>query len=128
MDNGQDHACTILVVDREPRIRELVGTILTVAGHRVLQATGGAQALRIVNGAKIDLVITDMNMPDVGGVELAKRLRAAAPELPILLMSAYIDYQSFPPKVLEKPFHMAELNRRVAQALRGQEDKHLLCE
>src|ERR1051325_7814347 len=119
MEYGQDHACTILVVDDEPRIGELVGTMLTAAGHRVLQATGGAQALRIVGGVKIDLVITDMNMPDVGGIELAQRLHAATPELPVLFMSAFIDRPSSSPNVLEKPFHMAELNSRVAAALRG---------
>lgn len=126
MDNDGDDACTILVVDDDARIGELVGRMLMAAGHHVLQATGGAQALRIVDRTNIDLLITDVNMPEVGGVELARRLRCAAPELPVLFMSCYIDRQSCPPNVLEKPFHMAELHRRVAQALRGRTDRHLL--
>ena len=112
-----DDGSTILVVDNEPRIVELVSAMLRMAGYRVMQAISGAQALRIVNWARIDLVVTDVNMPDVDGLHLATHLRRAAPGLPILFLSGSVNNTS-PLGVLKKPFHMADLHTRVAEALR----------
>jgi two-component system cell cycle sensor histidine kinase/response regulator CckA len=81
---------TVLVVDDEPALRAVAARSLKQAGFRVLQAADGGDALELIDrhGAP-DLVLTDILMPGIGGVELVRRLRDRWPTLPILFMSGY---------------------------------------
>lgn len=81
---------TILVVDDRAENRELLTTILGYARHRILQAHDGAEALACARAERPDLVITDMRMPGMSGVELAQALRADADlkSVPILFYTA----------------------------------------
>lgn len=81
---------TVLLVEDEPGVRGLAARILDLGGFRILEASNGVKALELVNryGAP-DLVLSDMAMPLMGGPELARRLRARWPALPILFMSGY---------------------------------------
>jgi PAS domain S-box-containing protein len=84
---------TILLVEDQPQLRELTSHILTGYGYRVLEAANGTEALRIVeqDGTAIDLVVTDIVMPGMTGIELGKRIRNLRPEFKLLYMSGYTD-------------------------------------
>lgn len=81
---------TLLVVEDEDAIRESLEAVLVNAGHRVLLAANGVEAEALLDGPLgegVELVITDLRMPVMGGMELIRRLRRSRPELPILPMS-----------------------------------------
>jgi two-component system, chemotaxis family, chemotaxis protein CheY len=66
---------TIVIVDDSESIREVVGFTLSNAGHKVLPAVDGKDALRYFEGEKIDLVVTDLHMPEMDGIQLIKEIR-----------------------------------------------------
>jgi len=70
---------TVLIADDSPTIRRMLGDTLRGAGFAVLEGVNGEDALKQVNGKTVDLVITDFNMPVLGGIALVKRLRAQPP-------------------------------------------------
>jgi two-component system, cell cycle sensor histidine kinase and response regulator CckA len=86
---------TVLVVEDEEGVRRLLTQVLRMRGYQVLEAADGEQALDLFreDGARIQLVLTDVIMPRMGGAELAERLRALRPGLPLILMSGYPDTQ-----------------------------------
>jgi two-component system chemotaxis response regulator CheY len=67
---------TIIAVDDSPSTRRIVVDTLKEAGHAVMEAENGIEALKVLSGKKVDLIITDINMPHMDGVELTKKLRA----------------------------------------------------
>ncbi len=79
----------ILIVDDSESIREVVGFTLTNAGHKVQVAVDGVDALRYFDGSKIDLVVTDLHMPNMDGIELIKKVREmeAYKFIPILFLT-----------------------------------------
>jgi DNA-binding NtrC family response regulator len=112
-------------VEDEAAVRELSKRILGRAGYRVLEAANGqdAEQLFMEHRGTIDLVVTDVIMPDCGGPELLCRLRAHVPALRVLYMSGYTERSvahtaaiSRSPFV-QKPFTAAELERQVRRAL-----------
>ena len=113
---------TILVVDDEPGVRRVTRRILEGEGFILKLAPDGAAALELVAlEGPPDLVLTDLMMPGIGGAELAKRLRADYPALPILYMSGYASAdleggsgEDLKGSLIEKPFTREELIRRVA--------------
>lgn len=78
---------TILVVDDETAIRQLFEELLTGEGYEVLSATNGAEALQIVRGRHLDLIITDLVMPELEGIETIRAIRNAQPNLKIIAAS-----------------------------------------
>ena len=78
-----------MIVDDEPVIRRAFKRVLHA--YRVVEAENGKDALRIIKKDLPDLVITDLNMPEMGGVELLEKLRNVHPTLPILGLSGYVD-------------------------------------
>lgn len=87
---------TILVVDDEPPIRQLVARILERKGHRVIQCGDAVAALAVTD--TLDLLIVDFVLPDVNGRELTAQLRETRPTLPVILMSGYLpDPELAPP-------------------------------
>ena len=80
----------VLLVDDEDGVREVAQVALEEAGYRVLAVAGGAAALAAVErGDRIDLLVTDLAMPEMGGRELAERLRRHWPRLPVLFVSGH---------------------------------------
>ena len=117
---------TVLVVEDEAVVRDLACRSLRHFGYTVLEARHGAEALALVqqNGRTINLVLTDLAMPEMGGRELASRLAVVAPELPVLYMSGYTgeDIEArglLPPgsPLQTKPFSPEVLAARVRQVL-----------
>ncbi len=83
---------SVLMVDDDPAIRELVTWLLEADGYRVYVAEDGADALRRLDEIDhIDIVVSDVNMPVMDGIELSRRLYASLPSLPMLLMSGRQD-------------------------------------
>ena len=120
----------ILVVDDESQITRVLRTTLSAHGYQVRTAGDGDEALEVMRDWPPDLVITDLSMPNMGGLELCRRVRAKKASLPIIVLSVRGEEK---PKVdaldagaddyVTKPFNMNELMARVRAALRriGQE-------
>ena len=77
----------ILLVDDEKTVRVPLARLLTRAGYEVLEASTGQDALRLLSETRVDLLITDLFMQEMGGLELIVNARAMNPRLPIVLMS-----------------------------------------
>ncbi len=107
---------TVLVVEDEEVVRGLVVHVLEGEGYRALVAHDGEEALALAANAQIDVLLTDLTMPKLGGRELAERLRSTNPELKVVYMSGFADSGILadgvlPPRTafLSKPFTFAEL-------------------
>jgi CheY-like chemotaxis protein len=97
----------ILVADDEPSVRVLLRRILEGAGHEVLEARDGAKALEQVAAHDVDLVLTDVMMPVMNGLELIRALRAdaATASMPIIVVSAEYEVEALPVQAaVAKPF------------------------
>jgi PAS domain S-box-containing protein len=118
---------TILLVEDEALVREIAGRVLRQQGYTVLEAINGEAALRMVEKKSektIDLLVTDLVMPRLGGDILAERLRAILPSLKVLFISGYPDgiddhHRAMKSTIpfLPKPFNPAGLARKVREIL-----------
>jgi PAS domain S-box-containing protein len=122
----RDGSETILLVEDDETVRAVARRVLQRAGYTVLEAANGAQALRLCEHADqaIDLVVTDMVMPELGGRELATRLRARRPEMRFLFMSGYTEDAALRANLLEasaaflgKPYTPTALAGKVREVL-----------
>ena len=114
---------TVLVVDDDEGVRNITAMILKQEGHDILQASNGLEALMIYSSyrQKIDLVLTDVDMPQMSGIELTGRIRARDPSKRILLMTgrAYDDLRySEDCPMLVKPFLPDQLITAVDSVLK----------
>src|SRR3974377_2530209 len=80
---------TILVGDDEVNCRTVREALLGGEGYEVLTVPGGQEALKIAGSADVDLVLTDMKMPKLSGIELLGELKRLYPDLPVIMMTAY---------------------------------------
>jgi signal transduction histidine kinase/CheY-like chemotaxis protein len=115
---------TILLVDDEDGVRKLVSAILNTNGYAVLEAGTGTAALAVYekNAHKIDMVLTDIVMPQMSGIELGRELAGRTPRLKILYMSGYRDNAlgsngEAPRAFLHKPFTPDVLLSKVREVL-----------
>lgn len=111
---------TILVVDDDTALRELIEVILARAGYRVLAAPDGGAALKIARTvAAVDLLITDLEMPGIDGSELASRFYAIHPSTPVLFITTWMNRINTmePFEFLAKPFTTDELRLAVRRTL-----------
>jgi PAS domain S-box-containing protein len=116
----------VLLVEDEPLVRSSTRRVLQRQGYRVIEAQHGVEALGLWEARRdeIDLVLTDVMMPELGGLELASRLRALDPRVRVIFMSGYLgdDATTEGPGAarepfLQKPFSADALARRVRTAL-----------
>jgi two-component system, OmpR family, response regulator QseB len=114
----------LLVVEDDPRLSGLLRDAFTTAGHRVTTVPTGGDALAAALAGDVDLVVLDLNLPDVDGVEVARRLRADG-DVPILMLTARGDVASRVEGLyagaadyVTKPFDVRELLARVHVRLR----------
>ncbi|MBL0386500.1 response regulator transcription factor [Tumebacillus sp. ITR2] len=125
---------TILIVDDEPKIRDVVASYLQKENYRTLESATGREALDLLQSANIDLCILDLMLPDISGVEVCRQIRRTMP-LPVLMLTAKAmeedriaglslgadDY-------LTKPFSPRELVARVKAILRRSSENDLLAD
>ena len=83
---------TILIVEDEQPVREYLAELVREAGHQPLRAGHGREALEVVASERPDLVLADVMLPILGGVELCRRLKAdpTTASIPVILMSAAV--------------------------------------
>jgi signal transduction histidine kinase/CheY-like chemotaxis protein len=116
-------SATILVVDDDDGVRAVAAAIVEELGFKVLSAGTGKDALQILaEDPRIDLLLTDIVMPEMTGVELARQVRGLRPDLPILFASGYADVRTFGEEledetVLKKPFRIADVAARLREVL-----------
>lgn len=120
----QDHQRRgrILVVDDDQNVQLVLKAMLQEMGYDVVLASHGAAALQIFDAGHVALVITDIAMPLMNGVELARQIRLVAPGTPILFATGYTDFKAFGAElsheiIVRKPYHMAEIAERIDLAL-----------
>jgi CheY-like chemotaxis protein len=116
----------ILVIDDEAAVRKVLVRMLTTAGHEVNAAGGGEAGLRLWREVGADLVLTDVHMPEINGVDVIRELRAHAPALPVIAMSGSGNSRDLEllraaqlagaVGVLGKPFSWDELMGAIASA------------
>ena len=100
-----------MVVDDEPQVLQLERVILEASGYTVLQASSALGAIAaLAGGPPLDLLIADLNMPELHGEEMARRVRATRPNLKVLFVTGHVDRLMETPRMwdfeafLEKPF------------------------
>ena len=121
-------ASTILIVEDEQLLRESLAGLLEEEGYRVLQAANGAAAYARVVEEPVDLVLSDVRMPEMDGLSLLKRLHQLAPETPVIMMTAYGTVDSAVAAMraggwdyLLKPIQFDDLLVKVERALQFRE-------
>lgn len=117
---------TVLVVDDEPSVLRVASKVLRRDGYEILEALGGEEALRVANehDGAIDLLLTDVVMPGLGGRELGERFREAHPDTALLFMSGYTEDEVLLQGIrvaevnyISKPFTVAGLREKVREVL-----------
>ena len=122
---------TILIVEDEAELRRTIGESLSALGYRILEAQHGDEALEVVerHSGSIDLLLSDIVMPQLGGVDLIQRMRANYPGIKLILMSGNSQPKSLSPDseesgeregnvlFLQKPFAHSELAQAIAKLL-----------
>lgn len=126
-DTVRGAARTILVIDDQDDVREVVGGLLEALGHCALQAADGSEGLGLLTDrgedGPIDILLVDYAMPGVTGPEVAHAARRAHPNIPIVIMTGYADARTLvepvPPHVvlLKKPFNMQQLAGALESAI-----------
>ena len=118
-DDTNELIPTVLVVEDEPVIRELMAILLEEEGYTVRQAVDGVQALEVMEQQSVDLVLSDVKMPRLDGASLVQRLRSRGDAIPVVLMSAVYAEVDLPGvRFLRKPVNCEHLLTIIAAALR----------
>ncbi|HEU5410326.1 MAG TPA: sigma-54 dependent transcriptional regulator [Candidatus Acidoferrales bacterium] len=124
----KNEASTVLIVDDEDSALQLCADIAREAGLRVRTATTTEQALDLLDELPTDIVITDLRVPELGGLEMLRRIREHYPEISVLMLTQYgtIETAVEATKMgaadyVTKPFHIDELRRKLQRLVREQE-------
>ncbi|MGY3054739.1 two-component system NtrC family response regulator [Pedobacter sp. UYEF25] len=86
---GNQYAGRILIIDDEEKLSQLLARILSLEGYEVFQAINGKSGLKILKIQEIDVVISDVKLPDFNGVELVKEIRKIAPNVEVINLTAF---------------------------------------
>jgi DNA-binding NtrC family response regulator len=121
-----DSRVVVLLVDDEPIVLRLCQQILNLGGYRVIQATSGQEALRLLqqNDVEIGLALLDIMMPGMNGIELGEQIQRRRPSTPIVLMTGYgpreiaqVIGDKNPYRIIWKPFKTESLLRMIENVL-----------
>jgi CheY-like chemotaxis protein len=124
--NKSSAAPTVLLVDDEAEIRLIARRILEKDGYHVTEASSGIEAIDLLSSdTPLDLLMADLDMPELGGVEMVRRIRVTRPDLKVLFVTGHVDLLMETPRLwvgeafLEKPFTPASLCEAVSLLLYG---------
>jgi DNA-binding NtrC family response regulator len=125
-EDGETMNARLLVVEDDPEMRDLLRKVLEKEGCRVSVAGDGRAATASLSRHPFDLVVTDMLMPDDGGLELLQDIRKSQPTLPVIIITAFGDWGTYSRALelgaaafISKPLKMAELIAAIHAALAG---------
>ncbi|UVC08282.1 response regulator [Rhizobium sp. TH2] len=114
----------ILITEDEDSLRSFVARALRMDGHETVEAADGAEGLEALSGGRFDLLLSDIRMPVMDGIELTHKAAAAHPGLKILLMTGYAEQRERADDLMEKiidvvakPFTLPDIRTAVAKAL-----------
>ena len=110
----------VLLVEDNPQVRDFAEGLLLDLGCKVVPADSAQAALKLLEAEPIDLVLSDVVMPGMSGVELARRMLESHPDVPVLLATGYSDEivkRGSEFEVLAKPFGAADLSKAMAATL-----------
>ncbi len=116
----------VLLVEDDDDNRELMGEVLQDAGYQVMLAASGAEGLRMLAEHSIDVVVTDVGMPGMGGLEVARAAKEIAPRVPVVVVTGFADREDIArargrevDAVLVKPVEPDALTSTVEQMVKG---------
>jgi|SRR5690242_14322424 CheY-like chemotaxis protein len=113
-------AATVLFAEDDPSIRQNLAQFLSIQGYRVLTAEDGFEALRLLTQQDVDLLLTDIVMPGLDGVELARKATALRPQMPVMFLTGYASKGSeaiHMGKLLYKPLRAAAIEAELRDVL-----------
>ncbi len=123
----------ILVVDDEEDVRDTLHNVLKSLNYEPYTAASGAEALEIIKSTPIDVVLSDLYMPEMDGIELLKRVRAVEPKMVFLMITAHPTVETAVEAIkkgaydyLTKPFHIEEVRLKINRALEKKGMAHSL--
>ena len=117
---------TVLIIEDDPGVRQLVRRTLEAVGYQVLEAEDGVEGLRVVeeHSSQLDLVVTDIEMPRMDGISVARELAASHPHIGVVCMSGRLPETSFSarigiplPPFLAKPFTFDDLIQTTSETI-----------
>jgi two-component system, OmpR family, response regulator len=116
----------VLLVEDDEDNRELMTEVLETAGYEVLSAAGGAEGLKALAEQEVDVVVTDLGMPGMGGLEMARAAKKIAPRVPVIVVTGYAEREDVASArgrevdaVLVKPVDPDSLAAAVGDVARG---------
>jgi len=123
----------ILVVDDEEDVRETLGTVLENLDYQALLAADGEEALSILKHQRIDVVLSDLYMPGMNGIELLKRVKTEKKNTIFMMITAHPTIETAVDAIkkgaydyLTKPFHIEEVRIKLSRAMEKQGLTHSL--
>ena len=118
----------ILIVDDEQSYRQLLSMVFEGGGHNIRSAMNGRQAIELLNESPADIIISDVKMPDMDGIEMLREVRETLPDLGVVLMTAFASVETAreafklgADDFIQKPFDVEELKLIVRKTLEKQE-------
>jgi DNA-binding NtrC family response regulator len=111
---------SVILVDDDEAILDSLRTGLSLHGYQCETASSGKSALQLINNTSFDVMITDLDMPGMNGLELTKRVKELKPDMKVIIMTGFFQNFSYDeaiamgvPNLLEKPFGLKELIGRI---------------
>ena len=121
---------SILVVDDNENIREVLAVILSGSGYRCESAKNGVEAMQRVRQARFDAVVTDLEMPEMDGIALTREIRQHFSSLPVMVMTGHSDeeyresaFRAGAKEFLSKPFDISDLIKKLHGMLPGHKEQ-----
>lgn len=118
--HSETRTTTILVADDDDDVREILAEALEGPGRRLLKAKNGVEAVQWATAAPVDLVVLDLLMPEMDGVEAYRRIHAARPELPVVIVTGHTESDLMlkvleigPFTVLQKPLDIQKFRKVI---------------
>lgn len=128
MENGNGRKGTILIVDDERDVLLFISKVFQPQGYNTITAASGIEALKYLHelAGKIDLVLLDLAMPEMGGIQVLKAIRKDYGELPVIILTAYSERRNEVESIgiegfMTKPYSLEELYNKVSSVLARQE-------